>query len=94
MLLMSSYYSHNIKPFASPFHVGGFNRFSIESLLIKEKFLINRLFNFAMRAVFLVSRFSSKQFIIYLGSTLISSVAFIRRRENNWGYMQRRFNTR
>jgi len=92
MLLNRSYYSPKIKPFITPYHVGGFNRFSIKYLLINENFSICKLSNFATRAVFLLTRFPSKQFLLYLGLTIISSIAFIIRWESYLGVYARKIN--
>jgi len=78
-------YSNKIKPFVTPYHVGGFNRYSIKLLLNSQNFTIRKMYNFANRLVFIQARFPSKQFFFYLGLSFIAMFAFILRRENYLG---------
>lgn len=81
-ILLKRKFSSRLKPFVSPYHVGGFNRTSIKFLFKKENFYVHKLNNFATRAVFRLAKFPSKEFLFNSGLTLLAAIAFLIRREN------------
>jgi SAM-dependent methyltransferase len=70
-----------IKPFSSPYHVGGFNEASLQYAIKNSSLSIKELRNFATRAVFLTSKFPSFQFFENFALSLIYVIAMIIRRE-------------
>lgn len=61
-LLRGEKTSSKIKPFESPYHVIGFNKFSLKNALTLNGFKIKKLRNFACRLEFMKSKFPSKNF--------------------------------
>lgn len=70
-----------IKPFTSPYHVGGFNKESLQYAINESSLSVKELRNFATRAVFLTSKFPSVQFLQNSALTLLYLIAMIIRRE-------------
>ena len=75
-------YSPKIKPFLSPYHVSGFNKYSLSSLLKKSDLKIELLRNFATKSAFRMTRFATKDFLLAILLTMINFIALIIRREN------------
>lgn len=74
--------SSKIKPFTSPYHVGGFNKKSLQFALRKFSFEICSFRNFAGRLKFLNVKKFSRDFFIALANEPISLLALALRRED------------
>jgi ubiquinone/menaquinone biosynthesis C-methylase UbiE len=74
-------YSPKIKPFLSPYHVSGFNKYSLSFLIKKSDLKIVLLRNFATKSAFRMTRFTSKDFLPAILLTMINFIAFVIRRE-------------
>jgi ubiquinone/menaquinone biosynthesis C-methylase UbiE len=74
-------YSSKLKPFLSPYHVSGFNKYSISYLVKKADLKIELLRNFATKSVFRMTRFTSKDFLPAILLTIINFIALVIRRE-------------
>ncbi len=74
-------YSSKIKPFVSPYHIGGFNKSSLSFALNKAELKSIEFRNFALRLVFRMAKFPSKEFLFNSALTLLNLIAFVIRRE-------------
>ena len=74
-------YSPKIKPFLSPYHVSGFNKYSLSSLIKKSDLKIELLRNFSTKSVFRMTTFASKDFLPAIFLTMINLIALLIRRE-------------
>lgn len=74
-------YSPKTKPFLSPYHVSGFNKYSLSFLIKKSGLKIELLKNFATKSAFRMTRFTSKDFLPAILLTMINFIAFVIRRE-------------
>ena len=58
--------SNKIKPFKAPYHVVGFNKYSLNNALSKAQFKVLKIRNFARRLEFLYAKPFSKDFFVLL----------------------------
>lgn len=73
--------SAKLKPFVSPYHIGGFNKNSLKYALSNSSFKIEILRNFATRLVFIYVKFLSKAFFKSIVKSLIYLVSVPFRKE-------------
>jgi SAM-dependent methyltransferase len=66
LLLGKNDLSEKLMPFKSPYHIGGFNSFSLDFIVEKTKFSIKNKRNFACRTEFLKYSFLSREFLTAL----------------------------
>jgi ubiquinone/menaquinone biosynthesis C-methylase UbiE len=76
-----SKYSSKLKPFVSPYHVSGFNKYSLGYLIKKADLKIELMRNFATKSVFRMTRFTSREFLPAILLTITNFIAFVIRRE-------------
>jgi SAM-dependent methyltransferase len=76
-----SYISNKLKPFKSPYHIGGFNKKSLPLAIENADFNIVNIRNFAGRLNFLNPRLFSRDFWIGLVLIPVNIISFIIRRE-------------
>lgn len=73
--------SSRLKPFATPFHIGGFTRNSLKLAIISSELTIKKLRNFASKSDILNAKFLSRDFFIAAFYLPISLVAYPLRME-------------
>ena len=73
--------SSRLKPFRSPYHIGGFNKKSISKAISNSGFELLKLRNFAGRLNFLNPKLFSREFWIAIALLPVNLIAFILRRE-------------
>jgi ubiquinone/menaquinone biosynthesis C-methylase UbiE len=75
-------YSPKLKPFITPYHIGGFNNKSLKFILCESNLNILEFRNFASRLLFRMTEFPSKMFVFNTFLTFINVIAFFLRKEN------------
>ncbi len=73
--------SSRLKPFRSPYHIGGFNKKSLRKAIANSGFELIKLRNFAGRLNFLNPKLFSREFWIAIALLPVNLIAFILRRE-------------
>jgi SAM-dependent methyltransferase len=73
--------SSRLKPFASPYHIGGFTRNSLKLAIQKSGLSIMKLRNFASKSDILCTKFLSRDFLVSAFYLPISIVAYPLRME-------------
>ena len=73
--------SSRLKPFRSPYHIGGFNKKSLRKAIANSGFELIKLRNFAGRLNFLNPKPFSREFWIAIALLPVNLIAFILRRE-------------